>query len=107
MLGSQNGYQNTRQAELVKKNIIIYHLNQPVLIKPVIILNFKEKLNLIYDVRLMIFFRGMSKIFNDNIHYDRTKFRIDIKSLSKVTGGSCALETPLLVSLCLYVNFSA
>ena len=63
MLGTQNGYQNTRLAELVKKNTIIYHLNQPVPIKPVIILNFKEKLNLIYDVTLMIFFTEMSKYF--------------------------------------------
>ena len=84
MLGTQNGYQNTRQAELVKKNIIIYHLNQPVPIKPVIILNFKEKLNLIYDVILMIFFPEMSKIFDDNIHFDRTKFRIDIISFKRV-----------------------
>ena len=107
MLGTQNGYQNTRQAELVKKNTTIYHLNQPVPIKPVIILNFKEKLNLIYDVILMIFFPEMSKIFDDNIHFDRTKFRIDIISLSKVTGGSCALKIPHFDSLCLNGNFSA
>ena len=56
MLGTQNGYQNTRQTELVKKNTIIYHENQPVIIKPAMILNFNEKLNFIYDVILMIFF---------------------------------------------------
>ena len=33
MLGTQNGYQKTRQTELVKKKTIMYHKNQPVLIK--------------------------------------------------------------------------
>ena len=62
--------------------------------KPVVILNFHEKLNLNYDVILMMCFPGMAKIFYDNMFYDHTKFGIDIISLSKVTGVFCALEIP-------------
>ena len=39
MKGTQNWYEITRQTELGTKNTIIYHEYQPVLIKPVVILN--------------------------------------------------------------------
>ena len=55
----------------------------------------------------MIFFSRMSKIFHDNIHYDRTKFRIDIISLKKVTGDTCALEIPHSNFFSLFVNIPA
>ena len=55
----------------------------------------------------MIFFPGMSKIFHDNIRYDRIKFGIDIISLKKVAGGSCAHEIPHSVFLSLFVTKSA
>ena len=45
MLGTQKGYLNTRQIELVKKNALISPWNQPVIIKPVIILNYVYKIS--------------------------------------------------------------
>ena len=75
--------------------------------KPVVILDFHEKLNLNYDVILMMCFPWMAKIFYDNMQYDHTKFGIDMISLSQVTGVFCALEIPRSASLNFYGNFSA
>ena len=52
-------------------------------------------------------FPGMTKIFQDNMHYDHKKFEIDFISLSQIMGVSCALKIPRSDSISLYVNFSA
>ena len=95
MKGTQIGYQNTRQTELVQKNTIMYHFQQPVIRKPVISVNFHLQLNWNYDVILKIRFSGFSDIFHKYIHYHNTKFRIAIICLKNVTGGSFALNTAL------------
>ena len=88
-----------------KKNIISYHQHQPVLIKPVIILNFYLKLNWNYDVILKIRFSGFSDIYHKYIHYHNTKFRIAIICLKNVTGGSFAWNTALGLLLFVWEYF--
>ena len=70
-------------------------------------LNFYEKLNCNYDVILMMYCPGIAQNFHDNMFYDHTKFEIDIISLSKVTGVSCALDIPRSDLLNFYVIFWA
>ena len=90
-----------------KKNIISYHQHQPVLIKPVVYIDFYENFNLNNDLILIRYVPGITKIFHDNMHYDHTKFWIAIIFLRKVTGVSCTLLISLSESLSLNVNFSA
>ena len=98
-LGTQNGYENTRQSKLVQKNIIICQFQQPVFRKLVISVNFYLQSSWNYDVILKIYFSGFSNIFYNYIYYHHTKFRIDIICLKKVTGGSFSWNTALALLL--------